>query len=51
LSTRIRLVNLIGRGWVREVGTSPQDPKLPYFLALKSLKSVSATAKPPKRQE
>lgn len=31
LSTR--LLGLIERGLVREVGTSPQDPKRRYFLA------------------
>ncbi|MBI3041822.1 MAG: putative DNA binding domain-containing protein [Betaproteobacteria bacterium] len=35
-ATRTRLMNLIGRGLVREVGTSPQDPKRQYFLAMKS---------------
>jgi predicted HTH transcriptional regulator len=32
-ATRTRLVKLIGRGLVREVGTSPQDPKRRYFRA------------------
>ena len=30
-ATRTRLAGLAGRGLVREVGTSPQDPKLRYF--------------------
>ncbi|MBI3974911.1 MAG: putative DNA binding domain-containing protein [Armatimonadetes bacterium] len=30
-ATRTRLANLVGRGLVREVGTSPQDPKRRYF--------------------
>ena len=28
-----RLLQLVGRGLVREVGTSPQDPKRRYFLS------------------
>jgi predicted HTH transcriptional regulator len=32
-ATRTRLVKLIDRGLVREVGTSPQDPKRRYFRA------------------
>jgi predicted HTH transcriptional regulator len=32
-ATRTRLLGLIERGLVREVGTSPQDPKRRYFLA------------------
>ncbi len=32
-ATRTRLIGLIGRGLVREVGTSPQDPKRRYFRA------------------
>ncbi len=31
--TRTRLVKLVERGLVREVGTSPQDPRRRYFLA------------------
>jgi len=31
-ATRTRLVRLVERGLVREVGTSPQDPKRRYFL-------------------
>ncbi len=31
-ATRTRLVNLVERGLVREVGTSPQDPRRRYFL-------------------
>lgn len=34
-ATRTRLISLIGRGLVREVGTSPQDPRRRYFLASK----------------
>jgi predicted HTH transcriptional regulator len=34
-ATRTRLMKLIERGFVREVGTSPQDPKRRYFLATK----------------
>ena len=34
-ATRTRLMNLVGRGLIREVGTSPQDPKRRYFLAAK----------------
>ena len=34
-AARTRLVSLIGRGLVQEVGTSPQDPKRRYFLASK----------------
>jgi len=34
-ATRTRLLNMIERGQVREVGTSPQDPKRRYFLATK----------------
>lgn len=33
-TTRTRLAKLIERGLVREVGTSPQDPKRRYFRAL-----------------
>jgi len=32
-ATRTRLLSLISQGLVREVGTSPQDPKRRYFLA------------------
>ena len=32
-ATRTRLLRLVGRGFVREVGTSPQDPKRQYFLS------------------
>ena len=32
-ATRTRLLKLVERGLVREVGTSPQDPKRRYFLA------------------
>jgi ATP-dependent DNA helicase RecG len=32
-ATRSRLLRLIERGLVREVGTSPQDPKRRYFLS------------------
>ena len=32
-ATRTRLARLVGRGLVREVGTSPQDPKRRYFRA------------------
>jgi ATP-dependent DNA helicase RecG len=32
-ATRTRLLRLVGRGLVREVGTSPQDPKRQYFLS------------------
>jgi len=32
-STRTRLARLVERGFVREVGTSPQDPTRQYFLA------------------
>lgn len=32
-ATRTRLLKLIDRGLVREVGTSPQDPKRRYFAA------------------
>jgi DNA-binding MarR family transcriptional regulator len=32
-STRTQLARLVERGFVREVGTSPQDPKRQYFLA------------------
>jgi predicted HTH transcriptional regulator len=32
-ATRTRLVKLVERGLVREVGTSPQDPKRRYFRA------------------
>jgi ATP-dependent DNA helicase RecG len=32
-ATRTRLLQLVGRGLVREVGTSPQDPKRRYFLS------------------
>jgi len=32
-ATRTRLVRLVERGLVREVGTSPQDPKRRYFLS------------------
>ncbi len=35
-ATRTRLIGLIGRGLVQEVGTSPQDPKRRYFLASKA---------------
>ncbi len=30
-ATRTRLIKLVARGEVREVGTSPQDPKRRYF--------------------
>ncbi len=30
-ATRTRLVALVARGLVREIGTSPQDPKRRYF--------------------
>jgi len=32
-ATRTRLARLVGRGFVREVGTGPQDPKRRYFRA------------------
>ena len=32
-ATRTRLVRLVERGLVREVGTSPQDPKRRYFIS------------------
>ena len=32
-ATRTRLVGLVNRGLVREVGTSPQDPKRRYFIS------------------
>jgi DNA-binding Lrp family transcriptional regulator len=32
-ATRTRLAKLIDRGLVREVGTSPRDPKRRYFPA------------------
>jgi predicted HTH transcriptional regulator len=32
-ATRTRLARLVERGLVREVGTSPQDPKRQYFLS------------------
>lgn len=32
-ATRTRLVRLVGRGLVREIGTGPQDPRRRYFLA------------------
>lgn len=32
-AARTRLANLVGRGLVREIGSSPQDPKRRYFLA------------------
>jgi predicted HTH transcriptional regulator len=32
-ATRTRLISLIDRGLVREVGTSPQDPQRRYYLA------------------
>lgn len=32
-ATRTRLAKLVGRGLVREVGTSPQDPKRRYYRA------------------
>ncbi len=32
-ATRPRLAHLVERGFVREVGTGPQDPKRRYFLA------------------
>jgi ATP-dependent DNA helicase RecG len=32
-ATRTRLVRLVERGLVREIGTSPQDPKRRYFLS------------------
>ncbi len=31
-STRLRLLSLIDRGLVREIGSSPQDPRKKYFL-------------------
>ena len=33
-ATRTRLVRLVGRGLVREVGTGPHDPKRRYYLGL-----------------
>ncbi len=35
-ATRTRLVSLVERGLVREIGTSPQDPKRRYFRAEES---------------
>ena len=32
-ATRTHLVKLVGRGLVREIGTSPQDPRRRYFRA------------------
>jgi len=32
-ATRSRLLKLVGDGLVREIGTSPQDPKRRYFRA------------------
>jgi len=32
-ATRTRLVRLVDRGLVREIGTSPQDPRRRYFLS------------------
>ena len=32
-ATRTRLIRLVGRGLVREIGTGPQDPRRRYFLA------------------
>jgi DNA-binding Lrp family transcriptional regulator len=32
-ATRTRLVRLIDRGLVREIGTSAKDPQRKYFLA------------------
>ena len=32
-ATRTRLVRLLERGLVREVGTNPQDPKRRYFIS------------------
>jgi len=32
-ATRTRLLKLVERGLVREIGTSPQDPKRRYFRA------------------
>ena len=32
-ATRTRLVGLVNRGLVREVGTSPQHPKRRYFIS------------------
>lgn len=32
-ATRTRLAKLVERGLVREIGTSPQDPKRRYFRA------------------
>ena len=32
-ATRTRMVRLVERGLVREVGTSPQDPKRRYFIS------------------
>jgi len=32
-ATRTRLARLVGQGFVREIGTSPQDPKRRYFLS------------------
>lgn len=34
-ATRTRLVSLVARGLVAEVGTSPQDPRRQYFLVAK----------------
>jgi predicted HTH transcriptional regulator len=32
-ATRTRMIRLVERGLVREVGTSPQDPKRRYFIS------------------
>jgi len=32
-ATRTRLAKLVSRGLVQEIGTSPQDPRRPYFLS------------------
>jgi hypothetical protein len=36
-ATRTRLARHAERGLIREIGTSPQDPKRQYFLAEQSL--------------
>lgn len=32
-TARTRLARLVARGFVREIGTGPQDPRRRYFLA------------------
>lgn len=32
-ATRTRLARLVGRGFLREIGTGPHDPRRNYFLA------------------